>query len=65
MRTKKPVDLRAEAKAYVDTAIETMRRHGAEPKLSEETYRQTVEEVSRSIDSVWRLSSSGDMAAQD
>lgn len=39
-----------EAQAYVDRALETMRKHGAQPKVPIETYRETVMKVARAFD---------------
>lgn len=50
MTTTNPKPDPADAKAYVDQVLETMRRHGAQPKLRKDTYRRTVAKVSEAFD---------------
>lgn len=49
MSDKKHSEVRPEAKAYVDSVLETMRTFGAQPNLPKETYNQTVQQVSNAF----------------
>lgn len=50
MTHQKAVEIRPEAKAYVDSVLEAMRSHGATPDLRPDAYDRTVSRVSNAFE---------------
>lgn len=52
------VTTESNASAYLDNIIEAMKKHGVEPAVPQETYRQAVNRVSRAFSGLRRVTSS-------